>query len=258
MKKHNSFWLPPPLLFYPPTSPTPPPPLCDWLNSCGVQQFMILRRASWPRLLIESLRGNLISDQEPSHWTMKTIIIIQPRSSSLWSLIVCVSSLAPPTVQIQWLGMNWWGYTDLRCECRREMDGWMTSFSFHWNFTGLTAGALFFNKKMSSRGRQRLARGVWTSCCGSDQSEDRGHHRPGRQHCWGPAGNTHLDLHLPAHSSISTGWQSILICVCVFVFVWLGGKLWRWRTVRTSLWLWAGKSLPVSWSSQDNVALSCF
>lgn len=113
---------------------------------------------------------------------------------------------------------------------------------------------------MSSPGRQRLARGVWTSCCGSDQSEDRGHHRPGCQHCWGPAGNTHLILHLHAHSSISTGWQSILICVsvCVCVFVWLGGKLWRWRTVRTSLWLWAGKSLPVSWSSQDNVACHAF
>lgn len=27
------------------------------------------------------------------------------------------------------------------------MDGWMASFSFHWNLTGLTAVALFFNKK---------------------------------------------------------------------------------------------------------------
>lgn len=257
MKTHNFSWVPQlcwlrpclsaPLSFGPLVPPflfsfstlCSPHPVCDWLNSCGVQQFMTLRQVNWPRHLTEYLRG----------------ILTQSLSFSLKSKSNYSSSNSYPAVCYGWIWIHisavrihaWIQIDGARGSCVRVLSGsshiviwvelvWQPWYPVLSNSAWLGA----FEHPVVDQINQRIE-----DITGLDVStaEDL------------QVALTWICIYLhaaptPQHERFS---QTVCACVCVL----LGGELWRRRTVRTSFWLWAGKSLPVSWSCLANVAKWC-
>lgn len=183
---------------------------------------------------------------------------IQINGALLCRVWLCVGSLAPPTVQICSFRMNWGLYTDLRCAwlsvsvsltwdepetCyiwlgigsspHRVPEKDDECLNFHLSLNSLTAVTLVFNHKKYPV----LAVSAWLAPFEHPVVEKINQRI---EDITGLDVSTAEDLQVNLTKIciylVPTPQLTITICVCL----WLGGELWRWRTVRTSLWLWAG------------------